>query len=144
MMSPMAPRRTTRSLWKRGTSKGGESVVIRAASRFSRGEPRADDFRGRVVFGVADDDDPPSARFHLVALGNALRGVISSLGVEVRADFADDRADILLREDHDRIDVRQRSEDFRAFFGGHHRPAFPFQDANGIVGVDGNYHFTAE
>src|SRR6266498_2949061 len=108
MMSPMALRRTTRRLPKRGASKGGEREVIRAVSRISRRAPRADDCGGRVVLGIANNDDASPARFDLVALGNILRAVVGSLGVEIGADLADEGADIFLREDHDRIDVGKR------------------------------------
>src|ERR1700681_1981460 len=110
MMSPMALRRTMRMLSNRGVPPAGESVMlipvlvagpiaIHAASRFSRLHPRArartNDVGGRVILGIAHDDNSASTGFDLVALGDALHRVIRALGMKVRTDFADDSAHIL-------------------------------------------------
>src|ERR1700688_583223 len=98
MMSPMALRRTMSRLSNRGVPAAGESVIL-TPSRFSRPHPRArartNDLGGRVVLGIAHDDNSASTGFDLIALGDAIHRVIRALGMKVRTDFADDSAHIL-------------------------------------------------
>src|ERR1017187_10857635 len=99
MISPMALSRTTSRLSIRGArSTSRAESVIRAASRFSRRQPRANDFTCRVIFRVAHDHDAAPASFHLVALRNIVRRVVRALSVKIREYLADDRAYILLRK----------------------------------------------
>src|SRR5437879_7361878 len=82
------------------------------------------DLSGRMILGVTDDDDSASAGFDFVSLGDTFFGVVGALGMKIGMDFADYCAHIFFREDHYGIDVRQRSQNFRALFGGHHGTAF--------------------
>ena len=87
--------------------------LVRVASR-SRLQPRTriNDLGGRVILGIADDDDSTSAGFDLVALRNALHRVVRSLGMKIGTNFANDGAHILFRENDDRVHVRQRTREF--------------------------------
>src|SRR5277367_405818 len=116
MMSPMALSRTINRLAKRGDATGAvaigevatggnDSVIfiavptfiaaptaICAASGSLRPQARAltNDVSGRMIFGIAHDDDATSAGFDLVTLGYAFGRVVGSLDMKIRADFADD------------------------------------------------------
>jgi hypothetical protein len=97
-----------------------------------------------MILGIAYDYDSPSAGFDFAPLGNAFFGVIGALGVKIRADFADDRAHVFFREDHNGVDVGQRSENFCALFGRHHGTAFAFQGAYGFIGIYRDDEFASE
>ena len=141
----MALRRTTSRLSNRGVPAGGgkESVIL-TASRFSRQQPRTNDLGGRVILGITHDDDPASTGFDLVALGDALRRVVGALGVKIGTDFANDSAHVLFWKDYDGVNIRQRRQNFRAFFGRHHWPTFALQRAHGSIGIHRNNQFAAE
>src|SRR5271157_3121606 len=143
MMSPMALRRTMSRLSNRGVPAGREkeSVIpvanrpvatrtaIRTASRLSRPQPRVrtNDLGGRVILGITHDDHSASTGFDLVALGDALRRVVGALDMKIGTDFANDGAHVLFRKDYDGVHIRQRRQNFRAFFGRHHWPPFTLQ-----------------
>ena len=91
-----------------------------------------------MVLGIAHDDDAASAGFDFVALGDAFGGVVGALGVKIGTDFADDGADVVLREDDHGIDIGEGGENFGALGFRHDRAAFAFQCADRSVGVDGN------
>src|SRR5712692_7617077 len=143
----MALRRTTSRLSNRGVpaAREKESVMlaIRTASRFSRPEPR-NNLGGRVILGIADDNDSAPAGFDLVALGDALLRVVGALGMKVRTDFANDRAHVFFGKDYDGVDIRQRRQNFRAFFSRHRWPPFTLQLAHGSIGIHGDNQFAAE
>ena len=118
-------------------------IAIRTASRFSRPEAR-NNLGGRVILGIADDNDSAPAGFDLVALGDALRRVVAALGMKVRTDFANDGAHVFLWKDYYRVNIRQRRQNFRAFFGRHHWPPFTLQRARASIGIHRNNQFAAE
>src|SRR5260370_42390730 len=100
MMSPIALRGKTSRLSNRGVPAVRESVTrtaIRNPSRFSRPQPRArtNDLGGRVILGITHDHDSASTGFQLVALGDALRRVVGSLGMKSGPDFAEDGPHVL-------------------------------------------------
>ena len=97
-----------------------------------------------MILWIANDRDPPAAGFDYVALGHALGGIVRALGMKIGANFADDRAHILLWKDDDRINVGERRENFRTLLGRHHRPSSAFQRANRIIAIDCNNKFAAE
>jgi hypothetical protein len=97
-----------------------------------------------VILGITHDDNPASAGFYLVALGDGLYRVVRALGMKVRAYFADDGAHILFWKNYDGVHIRQRRQNLRAFFGRRHWPAFALQSAYGSVGIYRNYQFAAE
>ena len=117
-------------------------------SRFSRSHPRArtraNDLGGRVILGITHDDHPASTGFDLIALGDALHRVVGTLGMKIGTDFADDSAHVFFWKNYDGVHVRQRSENFRAFFGGHHWPPFALQRAHGSICIHRNNQFAAE
>src|SRR6266404_1791491 len=152
MMSPMALRRTMSRLSNRGVPgrREKESVILIPSdpSRFFRPHPRprarTNDLGGRGILGITHDDNPASTGFDLVALGDALHRVVGALGMKIRAYFADDRAHILFWKNYDSVHVRQRRQNFRAFFGRHHWPAFALQSAHGSVGIHCNDQLATE
>ena len=97
-----------------------------------------------MILGITHDDNSASAGFDLVALGDALHRVVSALGMKIRAYFADDRAHIPFRKNYDGIHVRQRRENFRAFFGRHYWPAFALQSAHRSICIHRDNEFAAE
>ena len=115
-----------------------------AASRFLRSEPRADDFTRRMILRIADDYNPASASFHFATFRDALRRVVRSLGVKIRANLANDGAHILLGKHHHGIHIRERSQNLCALFGRHEGPSFSFQCTDGSIAVDGNHEFSAQ
>src|SRR6202453_3455778 len=154
MISPIALRRTISRLSNRGLPVARDSVIfcvfgvriaIRTASRFSRLQPRAstavDDRSGRMILGIANDDHAASAGFDLVPLGDALHRVVGALSLIIRTNFANNRANVLFEKDYDSVHVRQRSQNFRALFGRHHRTPFAFTRAYGGVGVTAKNNF---
>src|SRR5450631_34824 len=155
MMSPMALRRTMSRLSNRGVpaKRERESVIrvvtrvaIRTASRFSRLQPRArtNDFGGGVILWITHDNNSATTGFDLVALGDALRRVVGALGVKVRANFANDIAHVVFRENNDRVHIRERRQNFRAFFRRYHGPPLTLQCAYGSIGVDRDNQFATE
>src|SRR5467141_827094 len=150
MMSPMALRRTMSRLSNRGAPAENEkeSVILIPSdpSRFFRPHPRArtNDLGGRVILGITHDDHAASTGFDLVALGDVLHRVVGALGMKVRTDFANDRAHILFWKNYDGVHVRQRRQNFRAFFGRHYWPAFALQSAHGSICVHCNDQPAAE
>src|SRR5258706_8757145 len=120
--------------------------TFRTVSRFSQPQPRArtNDLGGRVILGITNNDDAASTGFDLVALGDALRRVVRALSMKVRMDFANDRANVLFRENYDGVTILDRRQNFRAFLGGHHRPALPLQGADGSISGHRDNQFAAE
>src|SRR5208282_2335852 len=134
-MSPMALSRTMSRLSNRGVPAGRkkESVIPvlvpdRIASRFSRPQPRTrtNDIGSRVILGITHDNDMASTGFDLVAFRDALCRVVGALGMKVRANFANDGPHILFWKNNDRVNVRQRCQNLRAFLRRHHGPPFTF------------------
>lgn len=97
-----------------------------------------------MVLGIADNHDTTSAGFDFVALRDAFGSVVGALGLEIRADFADDGADVFLGKDDNSIDVGEGGENFRAFGFRHDRTAFAFQCANRGVGIHSDDEFTSK
>ena len=105
--------------------------LLRRGIKISSATSRdADDLAGGVIFGIADDLDAAAIFRNRIALGNGVRGVVRALGLNVGANLADDRAHIELGKDHDRIHVRERGDNFGAFFRGHDGTAFALQRAH--------------
>src|ERR1700758_1141061 len=88
------------------------------ASR-GRAEPGADDFTNGMVLGITHNLDASAVLEYRVAFGNAVSGVVSSLGVNVGTNFGDEGANIRLGENDYRVYVGERRQNFRSFFGGH-------------------------
>jgi hypothetical protein len=97
-----------------------------------------------MILRITHDDDTASAGFDFVALGDTFSGVVGALGVEVRADFADERANIFFREDDDRVDVGKSGQNFCSFFCRDDGPAFALQRAGRLIGVHRNHDFAAK
>jgi len=97
-----------------------------------------------VILGIAHDDDAASTGFDLIALGDSLHRVVGTLGMKIRTYFANDRAHIPLRKNYDGVHVRQRRENFGAFFGRHYWPPFALQRAHGRICIHRNNQFAAE
>ena len=97
-----------------------------------------------MILGIAHDDDTASTGFDFVALGDTLRRVVRALGMKVRTDFANDGAHIFFGKDYDGVHIRQRRQNFRAFFGRHHGPPFTFQRSHRSIGVYRDNQLAAE
>ena len=97
-----------------------------------------------MILGITHNDYTASTGFDLIALGDALHRVVGALRMKIRTYFADDRAHVVFRKDHDGVHVRQRRQNLRAFFGRHHWPPFALQRAYGSIGIHRNNQFAAE
>ena len=97
-----------------------------------------------MILGITHDDDAASAGFDLVALGDAVHRVVRALGMKIRADFANDGTHVIFWKNYDGVHIRQRRQNFRAFFGGHHGPPFAFQRAHGRIGIHRDNQLAAE
>jgi hypothetical protein len=91
-----------------------------------------------MVFGITHNFHSSPAGQHFIALGNGPDGVVCAFGVNVRANFLDERAYIQLGKDHNRVYVGQRSQNFGALLCRHQRTALAFQSAHRGVGVYGH------
>src|ERR1700676_4747802 len=116
----MALRRTMRRLAKFEAPVCGEASasIISATcpveahattccSRCARLNPRspADEVCSRMILGIADNDDSASAGFNFVPLGNTFLGVVGTLGMKIRMNFANNSSYILFRKDNDRVNI---------------------------------------
>ena len=97
-----------------------------------------------MVLGIAHNFHSSAAGDHFVALGNGLGGVIGAFRMDVRADLANNRANIRFRENYHGIDIGQGGQNFCAFIGRHQGAPFTFQRADGSIGVDGHDQFPAQ
>jgi hypothetical protein len=97
-----------------------------------------------VILGIAHDHDTPSTGLDLVAFGDALRRVVGSLGVNFRADFANDGAHILLRKDNDGVNIFERRKNFSALSFRHYGPTLAFQCEHGSIAIHRDNQFAAE
>lgn len=102
------------------------------------------DFRGRVILGIADDDDAASAGLDFIALGDAFGCIVRALGVKIGANLANECAHIFFWKDYDCIHVGERRQNFSTLLGRHYGSAFALQGANRIIGVDRDKQFAAE
>ena len=105
---------------------------------------RMNDLAGRVILRITHNDDAASTGFDLVALGDALHRVVRALGMKIRTDFTNDGPHVRFWKDHHRVHIRQRRQNFRAFFRWHHGPPFTLQRAHGSIGVHRDNQFAAE
>ncbi len=121
-------------------------IASRTASRASRPLPRTrtNDLGSRVILGITYDDDAPSTSLDLGTLGDALLRVVGALGMKIRTDFANDGAHVRFWKDYDGVNVRQRRQNFRAFFRRHHGPPFALQCVHRRIGIHGNNQFAPE
>ena len=126
----MAPRRTTSRRFSCGAlaalegerEEEAESIIrveglclaawisVRDASRLSWLQAHANDFRGRVVLGIAYNHDAPSTSLDLVTFGNGVGGVVRALGMKIRMDLPNDCAHVVLGKNDDGVDVRKDTE----------------------------------
>jgi hypothetical protein len=67
-----------------------------------------------MIFGIAHDFHSSAARQHFIALGDSLCGVVSALGMNIGADFADDGAYVSFWKNDYGVYVGQRGENFSA------------------------------
>jgi hypothetical protein len=105
---------------------------------------RADNFAGGVIFRIADDRNTPSALGNYITLGNGISRVVGTLGLNVRSNFANDRAHVELRKNHHRIHVGQRGDNFGALIFRHHRPPCALKRVHRFVGIDSYYKLSAQ
>src|SRR5947209_6349002 len=95
-----------------------------------------------VVFRIAHDRNSPAKFTHECAFGNGGFGVVGAFGLNVRAQLANNRADVLFWKDDNCIHILQRRQDLGSLALGRHRPPCTFQRARGIVRVQ-RYHDSA-
>jgi hypothetical protein len=97
-----------------------------------------------MIFWITDDDDAASTSFDYIALGDALCRVVSALGMKIRTNFANDGAHVFFWKDYNSVHIRQRRQNFRAFFGRHNGPPFTLQRAHGSIAVHRDNQLSAE
>lgn len=97
-----------------------------------------------MILGITNDDDAAATGFDYIVLGDALRRVVGAFGMKVRTDLANDGAHVFFWEDNDGVHIRQRRQNFRAFFGRHYGPPFTLQSARGSIAVHRDNQLAAE
>ena len=103
-----------------------------------------DNLCGGVILWITHDDDAASTSFDDIVLGDALCRVVGAFGMKIRMDLANDGAHVFFWEYYDGVHIRQRRQNFRAFFGGHYGPPFALQRARGSIAVDRDNQLAAE
>ncbi len=91
-----------------------------------------------MIFGITDNFHPATILANHVSFGNAVGRVVSTFGVDVRTNLADDGAHIGLGKNHYRIHIGQSGEYLGAFLGRHQGTARSLQSPRRIVGIDGH------
>jgi hypothetical protein len=97
-----------------------------------------------MVFGIADDRNASAAGEDYVPLGHSLCRIVRALGMNVRADQADQFANVGCIEDDHRIYIGKRGQNFRAFVLGDMRASAPFQLAHARVRVHGHHQLASQ
>ena len=97
-----------------------------------------------MILGIAHDFHPATTLRDRIPLWYGVGGVVSSFGVNVGANFADQGPHVALRENDDCVHVSQCRENFRAFLGEHERTALSFQCTHGFIGVDSDDQASAK
>ncbi len=103
-----------------------------------------DNLRGGVLFWITNDDDAAATGFDNIVLGDTLRRVVGALGMKIRTDLANNGTHVFFWEDDDGVHIRERRQNFRAFFGWHNGPPFTLQRAHGSIRVHRNNQLAAE
>ena len=88
-----------------------------------------------MIFGVPHDCDASAVLGERISFWDRISGVVSSLGMNVRTDLANDGPYIEFRKDHYSIDGGQCRDDFRALILWYQGAALPFKSADGVVRV---------
>src|SRR6185437_2080887 len=83
-----------------------------------------------MVLGIAHNGNAAATGDHHIPLGNGFRGVIGSFGVNIRANKADEIANVGRVKYEYGIYVGKSSENFCAFILGNARPASAFEGAH--------------
>src|SRR5262245_46620545 len=119
-ISPSEPSRMTRNFW---SAMGRLTHAMQELTR-------------RMVLGVAHDRYANSQTVGGRSLRHALGRVVGSFCMYVRSQFLEQRFDIRLWKDHDKVDRTQRGyqQGPRALI--ENRPSRPFQPANAAIRVD--------
>src|SRR5712692_1086935 len=120
MMSPIALMRVMR---------------IRFHGGWERKRLFSQNLAARVVFWVANNLNPAAALDHDIAFGDAFCRIVGTLGVDVRANFADQGAGIGFRKNYHRIHIAQRRQKFGTLTLGRVRTALALQHAHRCVRV---------
>src|SRR6266849_106743 len=118
-ISPSEPRRTTR---KRCSAMRGLADGINQRAR-------------GVFFGITNDGNANAQSRGRCALRDGFRGVIRAFGMNIRPQFREKRLDVGLAEEHDVIDVSNRSDEKGARTLIQYRPAGAFQVFHAVIRV---------
>src|SRR5271166_3153654 len=139
-----APSLTLRVLPGPGfLSLSGKTAGSQFALTSGGDSPLAEKTAGGMVLGIADNLDAPAVAEHFIAFGHGLAGVVGALGLNVGAKFADERTDVRLIEDDDRIHISHSSDDLGAFVRRHQRPSLAFELAYAGIGVHRHHQSSA-
>jgi hypothetical protein len=80
-----------------------------------------------MVFWIAHNGDTSAAGNHHITFWHIFLGIVSALGMNVRAQQAYKLGNIRRVKDRDGINITERRQDFRAFIARHARPAFALE-----------------
>src|SRR5215210_310792 len=103
-----------------------------------------DQVRGGVAGHVAHEHGVAAPLLEHLGLGQLAGRVVAALRPHVRAQRAQDGARVVLLEDRDRADVRERREHRGAVALGHERPVRALQSPDGGVRVQAHDQAVAE
>lgn len=97
-----------------------------------------------MIFRIADDFHAPSTFENSIALGDGIRGVIRSLRLNVRTDFANDRANVELGKNHDGVDRGEGSDNFSPLLFREHWASFAFKPKYRFIRINRDDEFGAQ
>ncbi len=97
-----------------------------------------------MVFGIADDFHSPAVFCDDISLRNGVRSVVGAFGLNVRANFVDESANVKFGKNHYCINHRERSDDFGTLAFGHQRAAWALERTHRGVGVYCDYQLAAQ
>src|SRR6185312_2824715 len=97
-----------------------------------------------MIFRIANNGDAAPAGDHHIPLGDGLRGVIGSFGVNIRANKANEVANVKgIKDDHS-VHVSQSCQNFCAFMLWNTRAACAFESAHTGIRVYGHHQIAAQ
>ena len=90
-----------------------------------------------MLLRIANDYHFPAALRHNISLRNSFHFVICALGMKIRSQLSDERADIVFRENHHCIHRTQCGHHFSPLFLRNSRTSRTFYIARRLVRING-------
>src|SRR5215831_1969201 len=97
-----------------------------------------------MIFGIAGDPDRASVCRHSIAFGNRLFSIVGSLSMHCRTQDVEHSRDIGFIEDDNIIHTSECRDKLDALMFIENGPARIFDQAHGMVAVDGNDEYVTK